>query len=258
MADERNSLMGRTVLVTGASGGIGASIVERLAAEGARPLIHYGRDKAAAEAIIARISGRGVILQADLSTAEGPFELWRKAEDAAGRIHGLINNAGIRTEPHRDIDRRRARGLEGGLAKGVSGEFLRRGRSLQGGTEALQSAWRRADHQHGEPRRPARLYGRCDALWRNEGGAREPHEIDCSQFRPRGRRCRHVAPGWVRTDMAEDFVAEHGKEAAVADIPIGEMAEPSEVAELVAFLLRPSQSSLNGATLDVNGGSYIR
>jgi 3-oxoacyl-[acyl-carrier protein] reductase len=67
-----------------------------------------------------------------------------------------------------------------------------------------------------------------------------------------------VAPGWVRTDMAEDFVAKHGKEAAVADIPIGEMAEPSEVAELVAFLLRPSQSSLNGATLDVNGGSYIR
>jgi 3-oxoacyl-[acyl-carrier protein] reductase len=67
-----------------------------------------------------------------------------------------------------------------------------------------------------------------------------------------------VAPGWVRTDMAEDFVAKQGKEAAVADIPIGEMAEPSEVAELVAFLLRPSQSSLNGATLDVNGGSYIR
>jgi 3-oxoacyl-[acyl-carrier protein] reductase len=98
MADERNSLVGQTVLVTGASGGIGASIVERLAAEGARPLIHYGRDKAAAEAIFARISGRGVILQADLSTAEGPFELWGKAEDAAGRIHGLINNAGIRTE----------------------------------------------------------------------------------------------------------------------------------------------------------------
>jgi NAD(P)-dependent dehydrogenase (short-subunit alcohol dehydrogenase family) len=67
-----------------------------------------------------------------------------------------------------------------------------------------------------------------------------------------------IAPGWVSTDMAQQFVATHGKLAAVGDIPIGEMAQPSEIAELVAFALRPSQRSLNGATLDVNGGSYIR
>jgi NAD(P)-dependent dehydrogenase (short-subunit alcohol dehydrogenase family) len=67
-----------------------------------------------------------------------------------------------------------------------------------------------------------------------------------------------IAPGWVRTEMAQEFIAAHGKAAAVADIPIGEMAAPTEVAELVAFVLRPSQASLNGATLDVNGGSYIR
>ena len=42
------------------------------------------------------------------------------------------------------------------------------------------------------------------------------------------------------------------------DVPIGEMAEPAEIAELVAFLLRPSQASVNGATFDINGGSYIR
>lgn len=67
-----------------------------------------------------------------------------------------------------------------------------------------------------------------------------------------------IAPGWVRTEMAEAFIAKNGKAAAVADIPIGEMAEPAEIAELIAFVLRPSQLSLNGATLDVNGGSYIR
>lgn len=50
----------------------------------------------------------------------------------------------------------------------------------------------------------------------------------------------------------------HGKTAAVADIPIGQMAQPHEVAELVAFVLRPTQASLNGATLDVNGGSYAQ
>jgi NAD(P)-dependent dehydrogenase (short-subunit alcohol dehydrogenase family) len=67
-----------------------------------------------------------------------------------------------------------------------------------------------------------------------------------------------IAPGWVRTEMAEEFVARFGEAAAVGDIPIGAMTEPSEIAELVAFALRPSQRSLNGATLDVNGGSYIR
>lgn len=68
----------------------------------------------------------------------------------------------------------------------------------------------------------------------------------------------NIAPGWVLTEMAEDYVAQHGMSAAVADIPIGKMATPSEVAELVSLVLRPSQASLNGATLDVNGGSYIR
>jgi NAD(P)-dependent dehydrogenase (short-subunit alcohol dehydrogenase family) len=58
--------------------------------------------------------------------------------------------------------------------------------------------------------------------------------------------------------MAEKYIAAHDKGEAVGDIPIGDMAEASEIAELVAFLLRHSQESLNGATLDVNGGSYIR
>ncbi|PDT51153.1 MULTISPECIES: SDR family oxidoreductase [Sinorhizobium] len=136
------SLSGQAVLVTGASGGIGAAIVERLAEEGARPIIHYGRDRA----------GYG-------------------ATKAA-----LVN-----------------------LTKSIARSF---------GADGVVTL--------------------------------------------------AIAPGWVRTEMAEDFIAKFGKKAAVADIPIGEMAEAAEIAELVAFALRPSQRSLNGATLDVNGGSYIR
>ncbi len=67
-----------------------------------------------------------------------------------------------------------------------------------------------------------------------------------------------IAPGWVNSRMAQDFVARFGDAAATSDIPIGAMCEPEELAELVAFVLRPSQRSLNGATIDVNGGSYIR
>ena len=67
-----------------------------------------------------------------------------------------------------------------------------------------------------------------------------------------------LAPGWVRTEMAEAFIAQHGAAAALAGIPVGRMAEPEEIGELAAFLFRPSQLSLNGAVLDVNGGSYLR
>ncbi|CDX14299.1 hypothetical protein LCM4577_16370 [Mesorhizobium sp. LCM 4577] len=56
--------------------------------------------------------------------------------------------------------------------------------------------------------------------------------------------------------MADDFVAAPGEQAAVADIPIGEMALPAEVVQLVAFVMRPSQASVKGATLDADGGSY--
>lgn len=61
-------LTGQTVLVTGASGGIGAAIVERLSAEGARPVIHYGRDRQRAEALLHQLGGNGLIVQADLSS----------------------------------------------------------------------------------------------------------------------------------------------------------------------------------------------
>jgi 3-oxoacyl-[acyl-carrier protein] reductase len=58
--------------------------------------------------------------------------------------------------------------------------------------------------------------------------------------------------------MIEGLIDRHSEHTAVADIPIGKMADLTSIAEIVAFALRPSRVSLNGATLDVNGGRYIR
>jgi 3-oxoacyl-[acyl-carrier protein] reductase len=58
--------------------------------------------------------------------------------------------------------------------------------------------------------------------------------------------------------MAQSYIDAYGREAAVGDIPVGEMVKPLEVAELIAFALRPDQRALNGAALDINGGSYVR
>ena len=67
-----------------------------------------------------------------------------------------------------------------------------------------------------------------------------------------------VAPGFVRTDMAEDYFRDHGEEAVVGEIPLGEMARPEDVANVVVFLASGLARHATGATIDVNGASYVR
>ena len=245
----------QNILVTGASGGIGAAIVERLADEGARPIIHFGRDKGAAETLLTRIGGNGHLVQADLGNTDGPFALWRDAVQAAGPIHGLVNNAGIRTEIAIDAspeDWKAAWQKEFQInlfaAADLCKEAIRHFRGAGGG-RIVNIASRAAQRGYVAEALP---YGATKAALVNLT------KSIARSFAKDGVIAVAIAPGWVRTEMAEDFIARHGKRAAVADNPTGELAEPAEVAELVAFVFRPSQVSLNGATLDVNGGSYIR
>ncbi|WP_449432410.1 SDR family NAD(P)-dependent oxidoreductase [Pseudomonas putida] len=256
MNDSTGPLAGQTVLVTGGSGGIGAAIVEQLAAEGARPIIHYSRDAQGARQLLERIGGKGWIVQGDLSEEAGPEQLWRAAlELCGGRIHGLVNNAGIRTEIPIDAPSaqwraawRREFQVNFFAAADLCREAVVHFRA-QGGGRIINMASRAAQRGYAADALP---YGTSKAALINltKSLARSVSND--------GVVAVAIAPGWVRTDMAEQFVAQHGEAAAVADIPVGRMANPSEIAELVAFTLRPSQASLNGATLDVNGGSYIR
>lgn len=248
-------LLGQAIVVTGATGGVGAAIVERLSLEGAQPIIHFDDDETAAKRLLARIGGNGLIVQADLSEVDGPFALWRKAVDFAGRVHGLVNNAGTRTAI-----------------------------SIESSPEEWKSAWQREFQVN--------FFAAADFCkeailhFRTEGGGRivniasrsgqrgaapdvmhygaaKAAMINLTKSIARGFGCEGatavcIAPGFVRTEMATTLIAEKGKLETMGDIPIGDMAEPAEIAELVAFVLRYGQDSLNGATIDVNGGSYIR
>ncbi|WP_434667385.1 SDR family NAD(P)-dependent oxidoreductase [Paraburkholderia sp. A3BS-1L] len=248
-------LDGQTVLVTGASGGIGAAIVEQLAADGARPIIHYGRDKTKADALLAHIDGKGVIVQSDLSSRDGAFELWRRAIDATGRIHDLVNGAGIRTEVTVDdsIDDWHAAWQREFQVNFFSAVDLCREAikhfGENGGGRIVNMTSRAGQRGYAANAMP---YGAAKSALANLT------KSIARSFAADGVTAVNIAPGWVLTDMAAEYVEKHGKLTAVAEIPIGEMAMPSEVAELVSFVLRRSQVSLNGATVDVNGGSYIR
>lgn len=248
-------LDGRNILVTGGSRGIGAAIVEALAKDGATPIIHYGRDRQAAEALLARIGGKGFILQADFTKPDEPTRLFEDAVSVAGHVHGLVNNAGIRSliDITSDLDSWHATWAREMQVNFQSAADLCKAALLHfreiGGGHIITIASRAGQRGYAGDALP---YGVSKAALINLS------KSIARSFGHEGVVSVAIAPGWVRTDMAEDFVKAHGLAAAVSDIPIGRMAEPAEVAELVAFALRPSQGSLNGATLDLNGGSYIR
>jgi 3-oxoacyl-[acyl-carrier protein] reductase len=249
------SIAGMSILVTDASGEVGSAIAERLARDGAKPIIHYGHDKQRADALLERIDGRGWIVQADLEDVQGATRLWGSAVSIAGRIHALVNCAEIRSRV--DVDAKLAdwhtawrREFQvnvfaaADLCRAAISDFR-----AQGGGRIVNLANCAAQRGYS---RDALPYGSSKAALVNLS------KSIARSFGAEGILAVTVAPGWVQTSMANDFIDRHDKAAAIADIPIGAMAQVDEIAELVAFALSPSQRSLNGATLDANGGSYIR
>jgi 3-oxoacyl-[acyl-carrier protein] reductase len=67
-----------------------------------------------------------------------------------------------------------------------------------------------------------------------------------------------ICPGFTMTGMAEDYVASRGGDKLLADIPLGRVATPQEVADIAAFCALDAPPSMTGAVLDVNGASYVR
>ncbi len=251
------TLDGKTILVTGATGAIGRAICVALAAEGARVAIHYGRNRAAAEVILGEVGGEGFVLAADLSDPAGATALWQaaEAEAGAGGLHGLVNNAGIRSEVAVDapLAEWQATWEKEFRVNFLAAVDLTRAAILRfranGGGRIVNMASRAGQRGYASN---AMAYGASKAALINltkSIAISHGHE---------GITAVALAPGWVRTEMAEAYIAEHGEAAALAGIPIGAMAAPREIGEIVAFAFRPSQSSLNGAVLDVNGGSYLR
>lgn len=248
-------LSGQSILVTGATGAIGQAICRALVAEGANVVVHYGRNRDAAETLAKALDGRAWSVPADLSDPAGPQALWDGALAAAGRLTGLVNNAGIRSEvavdaPMAEWQQVWAREMRvnflsaADLSKLAIGHFRAHGggRIVNMASRAGQRGYTSSAMAYGASK--AALINLTKSIAQSHG-----HE---------GVTAVALAPGWVRTEMAEAYIAEHGEAAALTGIPIARMADPQEIGEITAFAFRPSQASLNGAVLDVNGGSYMR
>ena len=233
------------ILATGTTRGIGAAIRSDLKGKGAR-LIGHGTRSDGAEQI-----------GADLSQPGAAEALWQEALDRLdGRVDVLINNAGIYEpvsvgESAQVWAERWQRTMQVNLQAAADlcrlavGHF----RSRAGGGRIINVASRAAyrgdspEHWHYAASK-AGLIGVTKSIARG--------------FAAEGIFAFAVTPGFTMTGMADDYLSSRGGDKLLADIPLGRVALPEEVANAVTYLALHAPPSMTGAVLDINGASYVR
>lgn len=225
------------VLLTGGTRGIGAAIRGDL-----------DRDTR----ILALSSADG-----DLSDPDAVARLWSDALTRLdGRVDVLINNAGVFE----------ANPIDGGDADWLAGW----NRTLDINLTAAALLCRAAVlHWQGQGRggrivnvaSRAAHRGDSPAHWHyaaSKGGMVAMTKTIARAYAAQGILAFAVAPGFVMTGMADDYLASRGGDKLLADIPLGRVAQPEEIAAIVRFCALDAPASMTGAVIDANGASYVR
>ncbi len=250
------NLTGKVALVTGGGGGIGAAIVRKVAELGGDVVLHDVRiDGKAAELQKELGAAHCHLVAGDLSQVGAAQDIWAKGQAWKGRIDVLVNNAGIYESA--DIDhafdawsKSWARTLQVNLV--APGDFcreaLRHYRAKGGGiiiNLASRAAFRGddADYMH---------------YAASKGGVVAMTRTIARHFGKQGITAFAIAPGFVRTNLNKDFFDKYGVAAAAETVPLGEIAEPEDIANTVAFLASGLAKHATGTTIDINGASYVR
>jgi len=247
---------GRSVVVTGASRGIGRATARLFAGHGARVVVHYRANRKAADETLESLpGGPHVALAADLRDPTAVERFTREAAEAVGRIDVLVNNAGMHVDhpvltvsydEWRDAWQRT---LETNLVGPANLMYcVIRHMAENGGGRIVNVSSRGAFR--GEPSGPA--YGASKA------GLNSLGQSLAKALGGSGIYVFTVAPGFVETDMAEPILAGPMGEFLRNESPLRRVAKPEEVAWTALFLAAEGSEFLTGCIVDVNGASYLR
>jgi NAD(P)-dependent dehydrogenase (short-subunit alcohol dehydrogenase family) len=244
-----------TLIVTGASRGIGAAVATLAAIRGYAVAVNFASGEVDAKSVVAKISdggGRAVAIQADVSREEQIVRMFETAERELGPVKALVNNAGV-TGGFARVEEVSAEAIHRVLAVNVAGailcarEAVRRMSTRRGGTGgAIVNVSSRAAHTGaaGEWVHYAASKGAIDSF--TIGLAREVATA--------GIRVNAVAPGLVDTELHAANGDPGRLQRLMGTIPMHRAGLPHEVAEGVLWLLSPEASYTTGAILEIGGG----
>ncbi len=246
----------RRVLVTGGSRGIGAAISMLLAKRGHQLAVHYGHNDQAARALIGKLEGEGhILLKADLTDPVAVRALAKEASAGLNGLDAIVNNAGIH-EYHPPLET----GAEAWekvwrdtLDVNLLAPMLLSHAAIPllkaSGSGRIVNIGSRGGYR-GEPGGPA--YGSAKA------GLHAGMQSMAQALAPAGIHVFSIAPGFVETDMVSEHLAGPAGDAIKAQSPLNRVAQPGEIARIVAFLLSGEGDWMTGSVLDANGASYLR
>jgi 3-oxoacyl-[acyl-carrier protein] reductase len=247
---------GKTVLITGASRGIGRATAQQFAEARARVAVNYRGNEAAARETMESLHGEGhLLVQADVADAHEVERMVLATVEHFGRLDILVNNAAIYEEhPIASVDypawrSQWARTLATNLTGAANVMYCAAQHMIRHGGGRIINVSSRGAFR-GEPEAPA--YGASkagmNAMSQSLAKALAPHNVFVYA----------VAPGWVETDMAAETLSSPQGDDVRAQSPMNRVAKPEEVAYTILFLASDGAEFLTGAIIDINGASYLR
>jgi acetoacetyl-CoA reductase/3-oxoacyl-[acyl-carrier protein] reductase len=261
-ADRRRPRMhGRVVLVTGGTRGIGAAISRSFAEQGAVVAAGYGRDAEQANHLLDQLRGHGLeasVHQGNVGSSDDCRRTVAEVIERHGRLDVLVNNAGITIDKtvlkmtDEDWYKVLAVNLSGAffMSQSVLPHMIDRGTgriinisSIIGSTGNIGQANYAASKSG--------LFGLTKTLAREAAfQLQRAGQLSADSI---GITVNAVAPGFIATDMLE-HIPEKVLERIKAQIPVGRLGRPDEVARVVHFLASDHSSFITGAVVNVNGG----
>lgn len=242
-------LSGQIALVTGGSRGIGRSICQALAKEGAFVYVNYSSGAAAAEETVKLCEGNGEAIGFNVADSAAVDAAITEIHKKSGRLDILVNNAGITADglfiryKNEDLDRVMSINLNGSFycARAASKIMMkqRSGRIINISSIVGEM---------GNPGQSAYVASKAGLIGLSKALARE--------LSARNITVNSITPGFIETDMTHGL-DEKVKEKHFEVIPLARYGKPEDVAETVVFLASEGAGYITGQTIGVNGGMYM-